>query len=535
MTDPSFVLSQLDVGIILGSIVVSVAVGIWTARGRHETAGDYFLASNRLPWWIIGTAFVSTSVSSEQIVGTVGAAYRDGMAIANWEWYGFLTYAIALGLFFPIYLQNRITTVPEYLGRRFGRLCSDIYSWVMLVAYVVVFQVPVLYGSTLVISQLTGWNFQVVLWATVLLIAAYTIKGGLASVMWTDAIQCVMLMGGGITLYFVSLHKIPGGWSAMAAASPDRFHLYHPPGDTIAPYLGLVASSIGVSLFYTASNQVLVQRVLAARTTWDGMMGVVFSGFINVFRPLVTCFLGFIVYHWIHVLHRAPSLPTADDAFPFAMTTFASSYGLRGIILGGFLAAVMSTISALANSSATIFGLDIYKRVLRKDATDAQVVRAGRITVAVALGLAAILTPLVARLGGIFLYFQNAITMLSTPFIAVFLVGMLWRRANFPAAIFGIVGGIVIQIAVAVGMPALGFHLHWFYTAFIAEVIIMIGMVVVSLVTAPPPEAATGDLVWRPAMLNNEHMGAGRPWYQNIWLWLFAYGLCEFAIYWKFW
>ncbi|MBL9213845.1 MAG: sodium/solute symporter [Opitutaceae bacterium] len=536
MSAPGFALSGIDLAIICGSLVVSVAVGLWAARGRQDTAGDYFLASKRLPWWIIGTAFVSTSVSSEQIVGTVGAAYRDGMAIANWELYGLLTYIVMLGLFFPIYLRNRIATVPEYLARRFGPLCSDIYSWVMLVAYVVVFQTPVLYGSTLVLSQLTGWNFYLVLWGTVALIAGYAVKGGLASVMWTDAVQCVMLLGGGITLFFVALARIPGGWPAMVAASPERFHLYHPPSDPVAPYLGLVAGSFGVFLFYSASNQVLVQRVLAARTTWDGLMGIVFSGFINLFRPLVTCFLGFIVYHWVTHLQAAPPLKNPDDAFPFALSTFASGYGLRGIILAGFLAAVMSTVSALANSTATIFALGIYQRALRPQAGDREVVRVGRIASVLALVIASLLCPFIADLGGIFTYFQTSVTMLATPFVAVFLVGMLWRRANYAGALFGIIGGLVIQCGVAFGAPALGIELHWLYSAFIAQVIVMAGVVIVSLATPPPPQPElVAPLVWKPALVANEHMGAGRPWYQNVWLWLGIYGACEITVYWMFW
>ena len=137
-------------------------------RARPKRDGARLLPSlERLPWWVIGSAFVSTSVSSEQIVGTVGAAYEHGMAIANWEWWCLPTYTLLLLLFIPVYLKNRIATLPEYLSKRFGPLCGDIYSWVMLLAYVLVFQVPVLYGSTLVFSQVTGWSFFAVLWATV--------------------------------------------------------------------------------------------------------------------------------------------------------------------------------------------------------------------------------------------------------------------------------------------------------------------------------------------------------------------------------
>ena len=151
----------------------------------------------------------------------------------------------------------------------------------MLLAYVFVFMVPVLYGGSLAFSQLTGWNFYLVLWLTVAMVAGYTAKGGLASVMWTDALQCMMLLGGGITLFFIALANIPGGWNAMELANPDRFHLYHPPSDPVAPFPAIVLATFGLYIFYSAGNQVMVQRVLAARSTWDGLMGVIFAGFIN--------------------------------------------------------------------------------------------------------------------------------------------------------------------------------------------------------------------------------------------------------------
>ena len=154
-------LNAIDISIILATILVTLFVGFWSGRKtKSDSAASYFLASGRMPWWIIGSAFVSTSVSSEQIIGTVGAAYRGGMGIANWEWYSLPIYTLFIVFFVPIYLRNKITTIPDLLERRFGPLCADIYSWVMLVAYVFIFLTPVLYGSSLALSALTGWNFE---------------------------------------------------------------------------------------------------------------------------------------------------------------------------------------------------------------------------------------------------------------------------------------------------------------------------------------------------------------------------------------
>ncbi|OHB56851.1 MAG: hypothetical protein A2Y12_04420 [Planctomycetes bacterium GWF2_42_9] len=530
----NFSLSVADILIIIGSVLFVVLVGLLATRKQDKTARGYFLASGKLRWWIIGAAFVSTSVSSEQIVGTVGAAYKNGMGIANWEWWALPCYTLLIVFFIPIYLRNRIATVPELLKRRYGQLCGDIYSWTMLIAYVFVFMVPILYGGSLAFSELTGWNFYIILWATIILIALYTIKGGLISVMYTDAVQCVMLLGGGLLLYFLALKNIPGGWQAMEVASPERFHLYHPPGDKIAPFVGLITGTFGLFVFYQATNQVMIQRVLAARSTWDGIMGVIFAGFINLFRPLVTCFLGLIVYHYIHIMKMSEPLENPDTTFSFALKTFAGTWGLRGIILSGFLAAVMSATSALANSTATIFSLDIYKRI-KKDATDQQMIWMGRMVSFLALAIAGCLAPFVEKLGGIFIYFQKGITYVSTPIISVIIVGIIWKRANYISAVFGLIGGMVIQLAVVFFDNRLHLGLHWFYLAFIAEVLTIIGMIVVALSTAPPSKEKYEPFVWQKSFITDVGRDVVRPWYARLTLWFSIYAVIWFYLYWRFW
>ena len=533
-------MNALDLLIVVLSLAIVVAVGLIASRKRSNTAEGYFLASGKMPWFIIGSAFVSTSVSSEQIVGTTGAAYEHGMVIANWEWWTLPTYTLLILLFIPIYLRNRVTTVSDFLARRYGPLCRDIYSWVMLIAYVVVFLVPVLYSGSLAIADLVPWaaawqpwRLQIVLWSMVVLVAAYTVKGGLVSVMWTDAVQCLMLVGGGLLLYFYALRQIPGGWSAMAAANPERFHLYRPPGDPIAPFPGLVFASFGVFLFYQAGNQVMVQRVLGARSIWDGMMGIVFAGFINLIRPLVTCFLGFIVYHWIRDLKRADPLPNKDLAFSFVLKTLSPDWGLRGIVLAGFFAAVMSTLSALANSTATLFSLEVYRK-LKHDASDRTLVRIGQVASLSSLVIAAIIAPSVERFGGIFAYFQTGVTYLATPFISVMLLGILWRRTNYPGALAGIIGGLLIQIALGIALPRVWPNLHFLYIASIAQALTIFVVVVTSLITSPPRPEQWQPFQWSPALLAQLKSDA-RPWYQNMWLWAGLYAAIWIGIYVWFW
>jgi len=527
-------MNAADITIIIASLAIVVIVGLIAGRKRGQRAEDFFLASGRMPWWIIGTAFVSTSVSSEQIVGTIGSAYKNGMGIANWEMWSLPPYAILIAVFIPIYLRNKITTVPELLKRRYCSLAGDIYSYVMLFAYVVVFNVPVLYGGALTFAALTNTNFYIVLWVMVFLVAIYTVKGGLASVMWTDAVQCVMLLGGGLALYFVALWHVPGGWTAMVQANPERFHLYGPPNDPMAPFAGLVAGTLGLFVFYQATNQVMVQRILGARSLWHGIMGIIFAGFINFLRPLVTCFLGFIVYYWIYQMKQAAPLENQDLTFPFALQTFAPSWGLRGIILAGFLAAVMSTVSALANSTATIFSLDVYRRNINPQASEQRLVRVGQTASLIALIIAAFLAPAVGLAGGIFKYFQTGVTYLATPFISVILVGLLWKRANQQGALAGLFGGIIIQLLVVAADALFGWKIHWLYLGAIAEGLTIILIIIVSLATPPPPREQWEPFLWRPSMLLNI-TGESKPWYASAALWFTLYAMIFILIYWWLW
>jgi SSS family solute:Na+ symporter len=369
----------------------------------------------------------------------------------------------------------------------------------------------------------------------VVLVALYTVKGGLNSVMWTDAVQCLMLVGGGLTLYFYALHQVPGGWRAMVQANPDRFHLYDRRAVPVAPFPGLVIASMGVFLFYQAGNQVMVQRVLGAKSIWDGMMGIVFAGFINLVRPLVTCFLGFIVYHWIHVMHRAEALPAIDQTFPFVLRELSPQWGLRGIVLAGFIAAVMSTLSAQANSTATILSLDVYRKLINPQAGDKRTVRVGQAASLLSLIVAAALAPLVPRFGGIFNYFQTGVTYLATPFISVMLLGIFWRRTNYFGALVGILGGLLIQIVLAFAMPHFWPHVHFLYIAFVAQVLTMLAVIISSMLTSPPPKERWEPFLWSPRMLTKLSSGKSQPWFQSLWLWGGTYAAIWIGIYVWFW
>ena len=223
-------LSTIDVVIIIASMLFVISVGAIAGRKRGDTAHGYFLGGNKMPWWLIGTAFVATGISSEQMIGTVGITYDYGMAIGNWEWFALPCYTMVLVFFIPIYLKNKVTTVSGFMSDRFGPAVGTTYSCILLILYICVYMVTVLYAGSLafsnvVFTEVTWWKTLLVLLFIAVGVGAYTIHGGLTSVMWADLFQCILLMVGGITLFWIALSYIPNGWAGLvegASRSANR-------------------------------------------------------------------------------------------------------------------------------------------------------------------------------------------------------------------------------------------------------------------------------------------------------------------------
>jgi SSS family solute:Na+ symporter len=230
-------------------------------------------------------------------------------------------------------------------------------------------------------------------------------------------------------------------------------------------------------------------------------------------------------------MDQAPPLDDCDQAMPFALQVFAPEWGLRGIVLAGFLAAVMSTLSSLVNSIATIFAFDVYGKLIEPNAPDRKLVKLGQAASIVALLVAGLASPIVGHFGGIFMYFQRAITYLATPFASVILMGVIWKRTNYAAGLFGIVGGLIIQVLTVLGLNALHVELNWLYVAFIAQIITIGGMIAVSVATASPSEAQWQPFLWRPALLRDRDETTHRPWYARVWLWFSIYAIVWVIVY----
>lgn len=507
-------LGMLDSVILVAYLAVVAWIGFRVARREKNTARDYFLAGSRLPWYAIGLSMVASSISTEQFLGEVGFAYTYGMAVVNWEWLSFIALSVLIWIFTPFYIRGRVATMPEFLERRYGPIPRGIFAWLTVLSYAIVNLSLVLYGGGLALNYIFGLP---IFWSAVmlaLLTGAYTVYGGLSSVVWTDVFQCCLLLVGGLLIFFMGLYDV--GWEAIRSTG-DRAHLILSASHPVLPWTAMLALAFSTNVWYYCTNQYINQRCLAAKDEWHAKIGMIFCGFLGILLGLCVSFPGLIA----HALN--PSLENPNQAYPFLVTTLLPP-ALQGIILAALVSAIMSTISSLVNSTATVFALDIYQRMFRKNASETQVIRVGRWCGVATLLVGVGCVPLVGMWEHIFAYCQEVWALLAGPTVAVFVMGVLWKRANN--------AGATVTMALSFPLCAVP-YLQKFYPflpspienifvlGLLVVLICMVLMAVISLITAAPAAEKTRGLIWTRAMLRLPGDVAARTphWRQSVVLW----------------
>ncbi len=416
----------VDFAVCLGYFVLVVAVGFYSSRHQHASVDGYFRADNRLPWYAIGFSIVAAGISSEQFVGEMGYAYKLGLPVVNWEWLVWPGLSLLLWLFVPLYIRNNIATMPEYLERRFGASARRLYAWLTVGSYVFINFALVFYTGGFALEKMWGLNRLAAVWLLALVTGAYTVYGGLAAVAWTSSLQCVLLLGGGLYVFFAGLARIHWDFAAVLGTGA-RAHLFTP-ADHEVPWTALVVLMLSTNVWYYATNQYINQRCLAAKNEWHAKMGVLFSAMLQLLVPLATCFPGMIY----RVLN--PQLENPDVAYP-AVVAAVVPLGLRGLVVAAILSAIMSTVSGLVNSTSTIVTLDIVRGGKGRDWSEARLVRVGRWSGAIALLAGALFAPLVMRWQSIFRYAQDLWAPMAAPVVVVFLAAALWPGARARGAL----------------------------------------------------------------------------------------------------
>jgi SSS family solute:Na+ symporter len=485
-------LTVLDATIFTIYILGAFALGIYASRKGTRTKRDYFLAGDKLRWWMIGGSIIASNISSHHLVGAMGVAYSRGFVAIAMEWGAILIgFNALLWIFLPFYIRNGFYTIPEFLQKRFGPAARTTYSTLILATYIFVEIGAVLYLGALSLHSLLDIS---VMTSAIILAAAtgvYTIAGGLRAVIWTEMLQLGVLILGGVVLTFVTV-KAAGGFDAVMETSKD-WKLILPSTDPDFPWTMYLGGIICISVFYCATNQFIVQRVLAAKSEWHARMGVVFGDYLKFLIPLI------ITVPALVAPKLFPNLASPDLLFPTLVEKLLPP-GLVGLVMAGLIAAVMSHLSGAINSCTTILTVDVYLPYFKKDATEMQAVRFGRLAGIVVIFLGVICTGLLLSHSDkpVFLYLLNAYGLFTPGIATMFLLGILWKRTTHAGALTAGLITIPLSLVIQYIYP----NMPFFNRTGIVFWACMIICVVVSLVTKPKAEAELEGLIWNRASLS---------------------------------
>jgi SSS family solute:Na+ symporter len=448
-----------DYVIFVAYAILILGVGLWVSRdkkGHQKNAEDYFLASKSLPWWAIGASLIAANISAEQFIGMSGSGFASGLAIASYEWMGALTLLIVGKYFLPIFIEKGIYTIPEFVEQRYSTNLKTILAVFWIALYVFVNLTTVLYLGALALETILGIPLIYGVIGLSLFAAAYSLYGGLSAVAWTDVIQVIFLVLGGLITTYLALNTVSGGEGLVSGikvvyeAVPERFAMILDPSNPEyknLPGIGVLVGGLWVAnLYYWGFNQYIIQRTLAAKSLRESQKGILLAAFLKLLIPLIVVIPGIAAYVMVNDpeilgslgeagLQNLPSPEQADKAYPWLLQFLPT--GLKGVAFAALTAAIVSSLASMLNSTSTIFTMDIYKQYIHPEANDKQTVNMGRISAFIALIIACSLAPLLGDLDQAFQYIQEYTGVVSPGILAVFLLGLFWKKTTNKAAIAG--------------------------------------------------------------------------------------------------
>ncbi len=506
---PEFQLHPIDLSLVGIYAIIVVYLGLRFAK-KHKNAEDYFLAGRSMTWPLIGFSLLASNMSSTSLVGLAGDAYSTGISVYNYEWMAAIILVFFAIFILPFYLRSRIYTIPEFLEKRFDGRSRTYFSILTLFLNIVVDTAGSLYAGGLLIKLIFP---EIPIWQTIAIMALvaglYTIAGGLAAVIYTDMIQAILLLIGSVIITVIAFVKI-GSWDAVKqVTSPEMLSLVRPLDDPAVPWLGLISGVPLLGFYFWCTNQFMVQRVLSAKDENHGRWGAIFAGLLKL-PPL---FIMVLPGTMARVMY--PNLPKADLVYPTLLFDLLP-VGVLGIVLAGFVAALMSQIDSTLNSASTLVTMDfVHKK--RPDIDSKKLMWVGRGFTAFFMVLAAVWAPYIENFASLFKYLQKVLSYAVPPIVALFLVGIFWKRANAEGAISAIITGFVAGVTLFIlNEFAAVIHIHFLYVALILFLLVIPVMIAVSLLTSPPPKEKTEGLIWNRKFYNSEsRLLVGVPWYKN--------------------
>ncbi len=495
----------LDVLIVAFYLALVMIIGLLVSRKRKEDSTEYFLAGRNVGWFAIGVALFTTNISSEHFIGLAGSGAARGIAVGSFEWMA-VFFIILLGwIFAPLYLKAGVFTVPEFLEQRFNSSSRMYLASISIFTYLLTKVSVTLFAGGLLFRSLLGWDMYTSGIVLVMLTGIYTIVGGLRAVIYTSVVQSFFLIGGALLLTLLGLREV-GGLSGLQAQLPaDYFSIFKPASDPDFPWTGILFGAPILGIWYWCTDQYIVQRVLSARNLQQAQRGTIFAGFLKLLPVFILVVPGLIA---------AALFPgvRGDEAYTMLLSSSFLPLGIKGLIIGGLLAALMSSLAASFNSAATIFTRDFYG-YFHPEAGERKLVLVGRLATTVMVMSAILWIPLTKLITShIYIYLQSVQAYISPPITAVF-VGIFWRRINGKGAIWALMTGgvlgalrLILEILYKTGqmhLPLLqGFatmnFLHFAIFLFLVSSLVMVG---VSFATTPA--TTSGGMKWesKPAPL----------------------------------
>jgi len=495
------ILGVIDWVVVALYFVVIGGISIWSIRKKKDSPSDYFLANRNLGWFVIGASILASNVGSEHIVGLAGTGAKSGLVMGHYELHSWIV--LMLGwVFVPFYMRSRVFTMPEFLERRYNEKARWLLSIVQLLSYVIAKASVTIYAGAVVFNSFLGVDFWTGAIVLISITGLYTIFGGLRAVMYTEALQAIVLLGGSIILTISGLIEL-GGWNNLVGAvTKDHLNMFLPLSNPDFPWLGILFASPIVGIWYWCTDQHIVQRCLAGRDEQQARRGTIFAAYLKLLPFFVFLIPGLMAFALASSgkIHLAQS----DQAFPTLVKALLP-VGLRGILAGGILAALMSSLASVYNACSTLFTLDIYQKI-KPQSTEKQLVKVGRIATGVVVVLGMVWIPVMRGISDIlYQYLQSVQSYLAPPIAAVFLLGVFSRRINGTGALTGMVTGFIIgllRIALELARNHLSGVLYTFatinflYFCILLFVFSIALIVIVSLLTAKPSESQLNGLTY---------------------------------------
>ena len=446
----------LDYIIFFGYAILILGVGLWVSKekdGKQKNAEDYFLASKSLPWWAIGASLIAANISAEQFIGMSGSGYALGLAIASYEWMAALTLIVVGKYFLPIFIEKGLYTIPEFVEKRYSTNLKTILAVFWIGLYVFVNLASVLYLGSLALETIMGIPMGYGVLGLALFAAAYSLYGGLSAVAWTDVIQVIFLILGGLVTTYLAVNSVSNGNGFLIGmkniyqAAPEKFAMILEPSNPEyknLPGIGVLVGGMWVAnLYYWGFNQYIIQRTLAAKSLKESQKGILFAAVLKLILPIIVVIPGIAAFVMIKDTAMYESFKP-DNAYPWLLQLLPS--GLKGLAFAALTAAIVSSLASMLNSTSTIFTMDIYKQYIRPNANDKETVNTGRISAAVALLVAGIMAPLLGGIDQAFQFIQEYTGVVSPGILAVFVLGLFWKKTTNKGAIIGTLSSIPIAM-----------------------------------------------------------------------------------------